>query len=29
MMNNEKKKWPGKFKVINQVQGQTEHQNVN
>lgn len=28
MMNNEKK-WPGKFKVINQVQGQTEHQNVN
>lgn len=28
MMNNEKK-WPGKFKVINQVQGQTEHQIVN
>lgn len=28
MMNNEKK-WPGKFKVIDQVQGQTEHQNVN
>lgn len=24
-----KKEWPGKFKVINQVQGQTEHQNVN